>query len=145
MINPNKVIELGNEADALRKEIAELKEDIKYKDEHIDALGKYFKPKIKVLCCACSQEFELKLFGEYATMRQTISNFENCPHCGERNDTWVAVEWLDKQSLAIIQAEGIEKMMEVIKVGFRINWSGHDEVRVSDVMGYAAKLKEGKQ
>lgn len=126
----------------LEKENATLKEDIFYKDEHIDRLDKYLRPEIKILCSSCSQEFPLKMFGEYAAMRQTVSNFENCPHCGDRNDTWVAVDWLSKLSLNKVIAEGILKMLQYYADGKNTMYCTIDRLKVEDILRYVDMLRE---
>lgn len=132
--------------DRKEAEIAELKEDIKSKDECIDDFGKYFRPKIKKMCNSCNKEFELKMRGEYAAMRQTISNFENCPHCGVRNDTWIMVEWLDKQSLANSQADAIEKIADKWEKGLEDIDVGKPEVTtaIEMVRFEAEQLRKSK-
>lgn len=49
--------------------------------------------KILRLCSNCNKEFELKDVDHNVCLRSSISNFENCPHCNQRNDTWVKIEW----------------------------------------------------
>lgn len=49
--------------------------------------------KILRLCSNCNQEFELKSVEHNGCLQASISNFESCPHCKKRNDTWIKVLW----------------------------------------------------
>lgn len=49
--------------------------------------------KISKLCSHCNNDFDLKLIEHNGCVKASISNFEDCPHCNQRNDTWVKVEW----------------------------------------------------
>jgi len=45
------------------------------------------------LCWKCNKEFELKRIEHNGMLRQSITNMEDCAHCGARNDTWLAIDW----------------------------------------------------
>ena len=47
--------------------------------------------KILKLCDNCGEEFELKDIGYSHGGTRLTSNFEDCPHCGTRNDTWIQI------------------------------------------------------
>jgi len=49
--------------------------------------------KIDKICYCCNKEFELKKVEHNNMTQQSIANFENCPHCGTRNDHWIKIEW----------------------------------------------------
>ena len=51
------------------------------------------KPKIQKLCSHCNKNFELQDVEHNGMLQASIANFENCPHCGTRNDHWIKVEW----------------------------------------------------
>ena len=55
--------------------------------------GDYMKPKIQKLCSHCNKNFELQDVEHNGMLQASIANFENCPHCGTRNDHWIKVEW----------------------------------------------------
>lgn len=48
---------------------------------------------INKLCSSCNKDFELKDVQHSGMIRASIANFEDCPHCGERNDHWIKVTW----------------------------------------------------
>jgi uncharacterized protein with PIN domain len=57
---------------------------------------------INKLCSECNEDFELKKVSHNRNTKSSIANFENCPHCGARNDHWIEVKWpeLSKQTKA---------------------------------------------
>lgn len=58
-----------------------------------------FKPKeVRTLCSECSDEFEIKMHHN-GCMSRSISNYDDCPKCGERNDTWLAIQWETEEGL----------------------------------------------
>lgn len=50
---------------------------------------------INKLCHSCNKDFELKAVYHNGMTRASYANFEDCPHCGERNDHWIKVDWPD--------------------------------------------------
>ena len=42
------------------------------------------------ICELCNKEFELKVTDGHGPNK--ISSFQNCSHCGKRNDVWIRVE-----------------------------------------------------
>lgn len=49
--------------------------------------------KIRKCCSICNSDFELKNVEHNENAQQTVTTFENCPHCGARNDTWIVIKW----------------------------------------------------
>lgn len=47
------------------------------------------------LCSSCNRSFTLKEVQHNGCMNATITNFEDCPHCGCRNDIWIKVDWFE--------------------------------------------------
>lgn len=47
------------------------------------------------LCSYCNKEFELKRVEHNGCLRASVTNFEDCPHCNKRNDTWISVKWAE--------------------------------------------------
>jgi hypothetical protein len=87
--------EEGNEwieyllASDVNKRIAELELQLKQTLEHK-------KCEIERICSECSKTFILKDVQHNPNVQATFSNFEDCPHCHARNDTWVKISWLSK-------------------------------------------------
>lgn len=52
-----------------------------------------FELSIYRLCNACNKEFKLERVEHNACIRVTVANFEDCPHCGARNDHWIKIDW----------------------------------------------------
>jgi len=40
------------------------------------------------ICSHCNTEFELT---SGVTINERVSTFQNCTHCGKRNDTWISL------------------------------------------------------
>jgi hypothetical protein len=73
----------------MQNRIDELELQIKQKFEHK-------KCEIERLCSSCNKAFILEDVQHNPNVQASISNFENCPHCHARNDTWVKISWLSK-------------------------------------------------
>ena len=58
-----------------------------------EQLDREWIPKVFILCGKCNSEFQLKGCGISggAEGKELNSTMENCPHCGERNDTWLRI------------------------------------------------------
>ena len=48
---------------------------------------------INRVCSSCNKDFELKAVEHNEMMRASYANFEDCPHCGNRNDHQIKVSW----------------------------------------------------
>lgn len=48
---------------------------------------------INKLCSSCNKDFVLKDINHNGCIRASTANFEDCPHCGKRNDHWIQVRW----------------------------------------------------
>lgn len=51
------------------------------------------KLKIERICDSCNKPFVLKDIEHNGVIRASVANFEDCPHCGKRNDHWISVSW----------------------------------------------------
>ena len=49
--------------------------------------------KIERICSHCNEPYELRDIEHNGNIRASVSNFEDCPHCGIRNDVWIKVAW----------------------------------------------------
>jgi len=45
------------------------------------------------LCSSCNEEFKLESVEHNGCIKASVANFEDCPHCGERNDHWIKIDW----------------------------------------------------
>ncbi len=45
---------------------------------------------IHTICKSCNKEFEIKQVSHVGFSEMNTA-FENCPNCGERNDTWLRI------------------------------------------------------
>jgi hypothetical protein len=52
--------------------------------------------EIERTCSECNKAFILKAVHHNPNLQETISIFDNCPHCHARNDIWVKISWLSK-------------------------------------------------
>lgn len=48
-------------------------------------------------CEHCNKGFIVKTLTHNPNAKASIVNFENCPHCGKRNDIWVKINWPDQK------------------------------------------------
>ena len=51
------------------------------------------EPVVHKICSHCNKEFELKKISHNRNYRASMANFEDCPHCGKRNDQWIKIDW----------------------------------------------------
>lgn len=65
-----------------------LKDILDQRDKAVQRVAALERPAAFRLCSKCNQEFEL--VGGYDNCGFT-SNFQNCPLCGVRNDTWIHI------------------------------------------------------
>lgn len=66
---------------------------------------KRYELTVKKICRSCNKEYALKHIEHNANYRQSVSNFENCPHCGKRNDVWIAIDWPEETTFSTMQED----------------------------------------
>lgn len=51
----------------------------------------YYSKQLPVfkICSHCNTEFQLNVSN---AISERVSAFENCTHCGKRNDTWISIK-----------------------------------------------------
>lgn len=71
------------------------------------------KVSIYRLCSSCNKDFELTMSrGGCNDSSEIINNFQNCPHCGDRSDSWIRVVETDALKA---QQSTIKELEEKVK------------------------------
>ena len=61
----------------------------------LDTLGKG-QIEVERICQSCNETFILTTDSRY-TKNERYFTFQDCPHCGERNDVWIKIKLLEEK------------------------------------------------